>query len=60
MGTRFHNALIRGYQSAVETIVGVILFCAEYAPSVLVWLALLAPLAWLVRRRWARAASALA
>jgi len=57
ISTRLHNALVGGYRSAVEGVVGLILFFAEYGPSALIWLALLAPLAWFLHRRWARAGS---
>jgi hypothetical protein len=57
ISTRLHNALVGGYRSAVEGVVGLILFFAEYGPSALLWLVLLAPLAWFLRRRWARAGS---
>jgi hypothetical protein len=30
---------------------------AEYGPSGLIWLVFLAPLAWFLHRRWARATS---
>jgi hypothetical protein len=57
IATRFHNALVAGYRSAVESVVGIILFFAEYGPSAMIWLTLLAPLVWFLRRRWARVAS---
>lgn len=57
IATRFHNAMVAGYRSAVESVVGIILFFAEYGPSAMIWLAFLAPLAWFVRRRWRLAAS---
>jgi hypothetical protein len=57
ISTRFHNSLVAGYRSAVETVVGIVLFLAETGPSALIWLAFLVPLAWFMRRRWVRAAS---
>jgi hypothetical protein len=57
ISTRFHNSLVAGYRNAVETVVGILLFLAQVGPSALIWLALLLPLAWFVRRRWVRAAS---
>jgi hypothetical protein len=57
ISTRMHNALVTGYRNAVEGLVGLILFFAEYGPSGLIWLVLLAPLAWFLHRRWARATS---
>jgi hypothetical protein len=56
---RLHNALVAGYRRAVEVVVGLIVFFAEYGPSALIWLVLLAPLPWFLRRRWVRATSVL-
>jgi anti-sigma factor RsiW len=58
IATRFHNALVAGYRSALESVIGVTLFFAEYGPSALIWVALLAPVVWFLRRRWTRAATA--
>ena len=55
IATRFHNAVVAGCRSALESLIGVTLFLAEYGPSALVWLALVAPLVWFLRRRWTRA-----
>jgi hypothetical protein len=55
LSTRFHNALVAGYRDALETMMGIILFFAEYTPSLLLWLALLFPAGWFLRRRWLRA-----
>jgi hypothetical protein len=57
ISTRFHNALVSGYRDVVETVVSIILFFAEYAPSLALWFALLFPVGWFVRRRWLRAQS---
>ena len=57
ISTRLHNALVTGYRNAVEGLVGLILFFAEYGPSGLIWLVVLVPLAWFLHRRWARATS---
>jgi hypothetical protein len=57
ISTRVHNALVAGYRSAIEGVVSLILFFAEYGPSGLIWLVVLAPLAWFLHRRWARATS---
>jgi anti-sigma factor RsiW len=57
IATRFHNAMVAGYRSAVESVVGIILFFAEYGPEAMIWLAFLAPLAWFLRRRWRLAMS---
>jgi hypothetical protein len=58
ISTRVHNALVGGYRDAVETLVSIVLFFASYGPSLLIWLALLAPIVWLVWRRWQRVAAA--
>ena len=57
IATRFHNAMVAGCRSAIESVVGVILFFAEFGPEAMIWLAFLAPLAWFLRRRWRFAAS---
>ena len=57
IATRFHNAMVAGYRSAVESVVGMILFFAEYGPEAMIWLVFLAPLAWFLRRRWRLAMS---
>jgi len=57
IATRFHNAMVAGYRSAVESVVGIILFFAEYGPEAMIWLVFLAPLAWFLRRRWRLAMS---
>jgi anti-sigma factor RsiW len=59
ISTRFHNALVAGFRAAEDSAFGVVLFAAEDGPVTLLWLAFLAPVAWLVRRRWLRSASML-
>jgi hypothetical protein len=54
ISTRFHNALVTGFRDAAETVVSILLFFTEYAPSFLVWLALLLPAGWALWRRWRR------
>lgn len=56
--TRIHNSVVRGYRDALESLVGVVLFCAENGPTLLFWLVLVAPIVWLARRRWQRVAAA--
>jgi hypothetical protein len=56
--TRIHNSVVRGYRDALESLVGVVLFCAENGPTLLFWLVLVAPIVWLARRRWQRIAAA--
>ncbi|MGB7845396.1 MAG: DUF4349 domain-containing protein [Candidatus Acidiferrum sp.] len=36
--TRVHNALVAGYRNASETVLGIVLFFAEYGPTLLLWL----------------------
>jgi Domain of unknown function (DUF4349)/Putative zinc-finger len=57
ISTRMHNALVTGYRNALEGLVGLVLFFAEYGPSGLIWLVLLVPLVGFLHRRWARATS---
>jgi Domain of unknown function (DUF4349)/Putative zinc-finger len=57
VSTRFHNALVAGFRSAVESALRVALFIVEDGPVALLWLTALAPLVWFLRRRWIRAAS---
>jgi Domain of unknown function (DUF4349) len=52
--TRFHNAFVTGYKDGVETVVSILLFFAEYGPSMVVWLLLVFPFGWLFWRRWRR------
>jgi hypothetical protein len=54
VSTRFHNAFVSGYSAAAETIIGILLFFAEVGPSLLIWLLILLPIAWLLWRRWRR------
>ena len=50
-GTRLHNGLVEGYRNASETILGIILFFAEYALTLVIWiLILLVPAVFLWRR----------
>jgi predicted transcriptional regulator len=57
IATRIHNATVAGYRSAIESVVGIIIFFTEFGPSAMIWLAFLAPLAWFLRRRWRLATS---
>ena len=51
VSTRVHNALVVGYQKAAETILGFVLFFAEFGPTLVVWLAIIAlPVVFLWRR----------
>jgi Domain of unknown function (DUF4349)/Putative zinc-finger len=57
ISTRFHNALVAGYRNAQDSVVGFLVFFAEYGPFALIWLAVLGVLAWFLHRRWVRATS---
>jgi hypothetical protein len=51
VATRIHNAFVSGYRNASETLLGMLLFSAEYGPTLLVWLLfLLVPLILIWRR----------
>lgn len=54
VATRFHNAFVAGYRSAAESIIGILLFFAEYGPALLIWLLIFVPIPWLLWRRWRR------
>ena len=41
VSTRIHNALVAGYRNASETVLGIVLFFAEYSPTLLIWLVFL-------------------
>ncbi len=41
LSNRFRNAVVNGFQSAADTVVGMLLFCLDYGPSLLLWLAIL-------------------
>jgi hypothetical protein len=54
VSTRIHNALVGGYRNASETMLGIVLFFAEYGPTLLIWLVLLGLPIILVWRRYRR------
>ena len=57
IATRIHNAMVDGFKSLAETILGILLFFLETGPTMLVAaLIFLAP-AWLLWRRYRRAAA---
>lgn len=57
IATRIHNAMVAGFKSLAETILGILLFILEAGPTMLVAaLIFLAP-AWLLWRRYRRAAA---
>jgi type IV pilus assembly protein PilA len=56
--TRVHNSLVAGYKNAAETLLGFVLFFAESGPTLLIWLVILLVPAFLLVRRYRRAATA--
>jgi hypothetical protein len=57
ISTRIHNAMVAGFKSLAETVLGILLFFLEAGPTMLVAaLIFLAP-AWLLWRRYRRAAA---
>jgi len=55
IGMRFRNAIINGFRSASESLLGIVLFFAESAPTFLLWLAILLLPARMLWRRYRRA-----
>ncbi len=54
IATRLHNGLVAGFHMAAETVLGIVLFFAEYGPTLLIWLAILGVPLFLVWRRYRR------
>jgi hypothetical protein len=52
---RVHNSFVAGYHNASETVLGILLFFAEYGLTLLLWLVILVLPAILVRRRYRKA-----
>jgi hypothetical protein len=52
VSTRVHNALVAGYRNASETVLGIVLFFAEYGPTLVIWLLILLLPIVLVWRRY--------
>ena len=57
-GTRLHNALVEGYRGASETLLGIVLFFAEYTLTLLLWGVILLLPAFLLWRRYRRSLAA--
>lgn len=51
VSTRLRNAVVDGFAGAVESAISLAVFLAEVVPTVLLWIAMIAPLAWFIRRR---------
>jgi len=61
--TRLHNALVDGYRSLIETVIGFFVWLLASGPTLLIWIAILFfPVRWIWRRwlraKWARLRSA--
>ncbi len=54
VSTRIHNALVAGYRNASETVLGIVLFFAEYGATLLIWLVILGVPVLLLWRRYRR------
>jgi hypothetical protein len=59
VSTQLHNAVVTGYKSAAESLLGLVLIFVEYSPVLVLWFAILAMPAWVVWRRWQRAAASI-
>jgi len=55
VSTRIHNAFVAGYRDASETLLGILLFLAEYVPTLLIWLLIFALPGIFLRRRFRKA-----
>jgi Domain of unknown function (DUF4349)/Putative zinc-finger len=55
VSTRIHNALVAGYRNASETVLGIVMFFAEYGPALFIWLVILVLPVILMWRRYRKA-----
>jgi Domain of unknown function (DUF4349)/Putative zinc-finger len=55
VSTRIHNALVAGYHNASETVLGIVMFFAEYGPALFIWLVILVLPVILLWRRYRKA-----
>jgi hypothetical protein len=55
VSTRIQNAFVAGYCNASETVLGIVLFFAEYGPALLIWLMILVLPVIFVWRRYRKA-----
>jgi anti-sigma factor RsiW len=58
-GTRLHNAVVEGCRNVWETLLGIVLFFAEYGPTLLIWVILLGAPAFFLWRRYRRSLAAI-
>jgi hypothetical protein len=54
VGMQLRNATVNGFRNASESLLGIILFFAEFGPTLLLWLLFLSLPAWLLWRRYRR------
>ncbi len=54
IATRPHNGFVEGFDNAVETLIGIVLFFAEYGPALLIWVIILVLPAMVLWRRYRR------
>lgn len=57
--TRLHNAAVEGYRNVGETLLGILVFFAQYGPALLIWALLLGIPAFFVWRRYRRSLAAI-
>jgi hypothetical protein len=50
VSTRLRNAFVAGYRNVAETVLGIVLFFAEYGPALLLWAAIVCPVIFVWRR----------
>jgi hypothetical protein len=58
VSTQFHNALVNGYTSVADSLLGLLLSLIQYGPVLLLWIVILSSPAWVLWRRWKRASAA--
>ncbi len=59
IATRLRNGFVDGFHSAVETLIGIVLFFAEYGPALLIWVIILVLPAVVLWRRYRRSLATL-
>lgn len=59
IATRLRNGFVDGFDSAVETLIGMVLFFAEYGPALLIWVIILVLPAVVLWRRYRRSLATL-
>lgn len=59
IATRLHNGFVEGFHSAVETLIGIVLFFAEYGPVLVIWVIILVLPAIVLWRRYRRSLATL-